>query len=563
MNSKEIPMEAVNEILFGEETDPLREESENESTEPKIAASRKVAREFKLTEVPYYKKPAVQIALIVLLAYPILWLIWSVFGGSSNSPATAEKANPYQKENEQLKVSLVKAREEIEKMKIQSSVYNQEQELKIIEPKPIPEPKPVSEPEPVKVVQAPKPIRPTAQSRVVYRTPAPRRNPVPQQVTEPEIAPMEQWLAQAQRGHSISSFHSTHSHQVMASVPTPRTLIESQNQQNPPQYSIPVNPESNPELIAANLLLSSPSPIPQTPLFDEGRLRAIRNNEQPLLDDERLNAIRNNEQPLWDEGRLRAIRNNEPTNPQYIAAASDSINISPVLSGAFEFENSIGGSEQNSTTREGEEISPVEESTVAVAPSKLLDMGSEAEGTLTQEIVWTGQGFDSERNYILYLEDGFKNSVGIEVIPPGTRLIAQISKVSPSGLFSLKISHILRGFDQPKIDVPPGTLEIVAQDGSPLRANLKQEGNSNFLSEVVAPGVEAVLNSSANNLTGSYYGVSSDPLSAGASGVARSTSNLIRQRMRGTGRSSRNLSYFVFEGDQTVRVVVNEDLILP
>ncbi len=145
MNDEKIPMEAVNEILFGEETDPLREESENESTEPKIAASRKVAREFKLTEVPYYKKPAVQIALIVLLAYPILWLIWSVFGGSSNSPATAEKANPYQKENEQLKVSLVKAREEIEKMKIQSSVYNQEQELKIIEPKPIPEPKPVSE----------------------------------------------------------------------------------------------------------------------------------------------------------------------------------------------------------------------------------------------------------------------------------------------------------------------------------------------------------------------------------------------------------------------------------
>ena len=563
MNSKEIPMEAVNEILFGEETDPLREEPENESTEPKIAASRKVAREFKLTEVPYYKKPAVQIALIVLLAYPILWLIWSVFGGSSNSPATAEKANPYQKENEQLKVSLVKAREEIEKMKIQSSVYNQEQELKIIEPKPIPEPKPVSEPEPVKVVQAPKPIRPTAQSRVVYRTPAPRRNPVPQQVTEPEIAPMEQWLAQAQRGHSISSFHSTHSHQVMASVPTPRTLIESQNQQNPPQYSIPVNPESNPELIAANLLLSSPSPIPQTPLFDEGRLSAIRNNEQPLLDDERLNAIRNNEQPLWDEGRLRAIRNNEPTNPQYIAAASDSMNISPVRLGAFEFQNSIRGSEQSSRTREGEEISPVEDSTVAVAPSKLLDMGSEAEGTLTQEIVWTGQGFDTDRNYILYLEDGFKNSVGIEVIPPGTRLIAQISEVSSSGLFSLKISHILRGFDQPKIDVPPGTLEIVAQDGSPLRANLKQEGNSNFLSEVVAPGVEAVLNSSANNLTGSYSGVSSDPLSAGASGVARSTSNLIRQRMRGTGRNSRNLSYFVFEGDQTVRVVVNEDFVLP
>ncbi len=562
MNGEKIPMEAVNEILFGEETDPLREESENESTEPKIAASRKVAREFKLTEVPYYKKPAVQIALIVLLAYPILWLIWSVFGGSSNSPATAEKANPYQKENEQLKVSLVKAREEIEKMKIQSSVYNQEQELKIIEPKPIPEPKPVSEPEPVKVVQAPKPIRPTAQSRVVYRTPAPRRNPVPQQVTEPEIAPMEQWLAQAQRGHSISSFHSTHSHQVMASVPTPRTLIESQNQQNPPQYSIPVNPESNPELIAANLLLSSPSPIPQTPLFDEGRLRAIRNNEQPLLDDERLNAIRNNEQPLWDEGRLRAIRNNEPTNPQYIAAASDSMNISPVRLGAFEFQNSIRGSEQSSRTREGEEISPVEDSTVAVAPSKLLDMGSEAEGTLTQEIVWTEQGFDSERNYILYLEDGFKNSVGIEVIPPGTRLIAKISKVSRSGLFSLKISHILRGFDQPKIDVPPGTLEIVAQDGSPLRANLKQEGNSNFLSEVVAPGVEAVLNSSANNLTGSYSG-SSSPLSAGASGVARSTSNLIRQRMRGTGRSSRNLSYFVFEGDQTVRVVVNEDFVLP
>ena len=142
-------------------------------------------------------------------------------------------------------------------------------------------------------------------------------------------------------------------------------------------------------------------------------------------------------------------------------------------------------------------------------------------------------------------------------------MIAQISKVSREGLFSLKISHIVRGFDQPKIDVPPGTLEIVAQDGSPLRANLKQEGNSNFLSEVVAPGVEAVLNSSANNLTGSYSGVSSDPLSAGASGVARSTSNLIRQRMRGSGRSSRNLSYFVFEGDQTVRVVVNEDFILP
>jgi len=149
-------------------------------------------------------------------------------------------------------------------------------------------------------------------------------------------------------------------------------------------------------------------------------------------------------------------------------------------------------------------------------------------------------------------------------------LIAKISEVSSAGLFFMEVTHIVKSFDEPKIPVPQGTLEIVSKDGSPLKAEVKQKGSSDFWTSagaIIAPGIERALDDADSLLVDndSYSVVSrnDNPLTSGLSGVAEGASDVLSDRMR--NRSNRNsvVPYFQFDGDQTVRIRVNEDFLLP
>ncbi|GFE72158.1 TrbI/VirB10 family protein [Chroococcus sp. FPU101] len=205
--------------------------------------------------------------------------------------------------------------------------------------------------------------------------------------------------------------------------------------------------------------------------------------------------------------------------------------------------------------------------------SNLLDIGSSAEARLESGIAWTEDGKGQERKYLLRLEQGFRNRQGVEVLPKGTLLIAQMVDISQSGLFSMKVTQIIRSSGE-KIPVPSGSLPVVDEDGSPLKASLERKGGASFWTKfgtAIAPGLQRGMESLANTgesllLQDGDRSVirssgSSNPLASGLSGVADGASRVFLSQLE-QGKNERAAPYFQFDGGQTVRVMVNEDLML-
>ena len=562
LTNQEISLQEANEVLFdGEEGMKSNEDSSDLKKSDERLLQQKIVQDFTLSSVPYYKKPSVKMGSIILIGCPLIWLVWSAF---STSPQAAEKQeeNPYSQENEQLLASLEEARQQLEEMNIQRSMAHQQKDIQLIEPvesapaKKETESQQSPQPAPVRVARVTQPPRPAPRRQAVRRTPV---VPVVQKEIIPEIDPMTEWLAQADRGYSRTSFNKPNSETLVASSipipPPPTTLIRSERHL-PPLST--VEPSTAETTIAANT--REIRRIPKTPLLNESRLTSIR-KQQSLFNDDQL--------------RARLNRGGE-----ILARGNDSL-----LTRAFEFQKQIG--ENGSLTENSAVLTPQARSARRIKrknrtgseqtrtgsrsnSTKVLDIGSFAKATLVEGIAWTQESFNQDRKYILYLESGFENSRGIEVLPSGTRLIAQIERVSSSGLFTMKVTHIVKSFDEPKIPVPNGTLEILAKDGSPLQAKLKRKGNSDFLSDlgsVIAPGVERALDSGSSSLLvndGFSFSTSNnnDPLSSGLSGVAKGVGDLVRDRTRRNSNRSSSLSYFQFKGDRTVRVLVNDDFYL-
>ncbi|CAA9571891.1 hypothetical protein AVDCRST_MAG81-1714 [uncultured Synechococcales cyanobacterium] len=215
---------------------------------------------------------------------------------------------------------------------------------------------------------------------------------------------------------------------------------------------------------------------------------------------------------------------------------------------------------------------PVE--SLPTAPNRLLDIGSSAEAILLNGIAWTSDGPEQTRNfkYLLRLESGFKNQLGIEVLPKGTSLIAQMTAKSDSGLFSLEVTDIIRGPNRQKVPVPNGALQVLAEDGSPLKADLEKKGGRRFFANaasILVPGIERAMDSVANSADSLILddgdrslirsSGSSNPLASGISGLANGASRVVGERLdRSTTDTS--VPYFKFPGGKAVRVFVNEDV---
>lgn len=206
-------------------------------------------------------------------------------------------------------------------------------------------------------------------------------------------------------------------------------------------------------------------------------------------------------------------------------------------------------------------------------PTQLLDIGSTAKAVLESSIAWTPEGPEQKSSYILRLKEGFKNRSGVEVLPKDTDLIAQMTQTSDAGLFFMDVTHILRGPKREKVALPQGGIQVVAEDGSPLKAEQKQKGGPNFLAnaaKMIAPGLERAMGaiaSSADSLVMEdgdrslirTSGGDDNPLAAGVGGVAEGVSEMVSNRQNNTQRQP-STPYFKFDGGTTVRVVVNQDV---
>ena len=186
-------------------------------------------------------------------------------------------------------------------------------------------------------------------------------------------------------------------------------------------------------------------------------------------------------------------------------------------------------------------------------------------------MVWTNRGASQpNKKYLLRLDEEFKNIDGQAILPEDTRLIAQVKEFSNSGLLFMEVTQILYGGD--KIAVPPGALLIEGKKGSPLKADLKQKGDSDFWANagsVVTPGVERAFESVGDTLViadgeRSLLRTNNsrrDPLANGASGIADGLSQTLNRRLE-RNQSETILSYFQLDSGKTVYLKAYEDISL-
>ncbi len=201
--------------------------------------------------------------------------------------------------------------------------------------------------------------------------------------------------------------------------------------------------------------------------------------------------------------------------------------------------------------------------------NQIIDIGSSAEATLESAVVWsTGTRSQQNKKYLLRLKEEFKNIDGKAILPTDTRLIAQVREFDNSGLLFMEVTQILH--EGQRINVTPGSLLIEGKKGSPLKADLKQKGDSDFWANagsILAPGVERTFETVGDTLViedgdRSIFRTdnsSRDPLASGAAGIADGVSQALNRRLERNQRET-ILSYFQLDSGKTVYLKAYEDI---
>ncbi len=476
-------LEYLETLLLGKESE---EESEPNAIPFELS---------ELQEVPYYKRPLVQLLSVIAVGLPIIWLILAAFSGG-NQPTVAKKSiSESEREKAKLILLLNQERQKNHQLALQNALAQQTLNVTHVKPIASTKPAPPPVPQPLKIAQAapqlqvartaPPSVAPKPMIAKASVRPAPQPQAQAQAIPQPKQDPMAQWLALADRGHYTTA---------LVTDNKPGATLAAHN--------TPVRAQSN---------SNSPS------LPEDRQIRA-RLERTPLL----------NESELLDRlsGSTRPKVTSTLKQPQPIASAKS---------------------------------------------AKIIDIGSSAKATLESAVVWTNRGpSQPNKKYLLRLDEEFKNIDGQAILPEDTRLIAQVKEFSNSGLLFMEVTQIL--YDGDKIAVPPGALLIEGKKGSPLKADLKQKGDSDFWANagsVVTPGVERAFESVGDTLViadgersllrTNNSGI--QPLANGASGIADGLSQTLNRRLE-RNQSETILSYFQLDSGKTVYLKAYEDISL-
>ncbi|MGB5632913.1 MAG: hypothetical protein WBM86_09070, partial [Waterburya sp.] len=146
-----------------------------------------------LQEVPYYKRPFIQLLTVVGIGLPIILLVMAAFKGGSR-PSIAQATPQMDQEKAKLVSALNEERERIRQLELQNALYEQKMDVIVTEPKAKPKTTAKPKPAPVQKVAttpAPKPVVAQRNPQPVYQPPAPRPQvrtapaPKPQPVAKP------------------------------------------------------------------------------------------------------------------------------------------------------------------------------------------------------------------------------------------------------------------------------------------------------------------------------------------------------------------------------------------
>ncbi len=549
MVKTEQSMEEVNSLLFNDEPQQAEEfdyreqdtDGKEQKTEPRFLKQKGLSTELEeLETVPYHKRPKVQAAIMLAVALPVGWLMVTAFSPQEPRNAQLPSNRTNDPENTLLKASLVRERQRNQNLMIEKGLRAQKLEVVPVKAKPsaVPKsqpisspPKPISRassaPQPIYIPRrVPTPLPPRAIPRpVAYPSAAivakPRISPaiskstssIKQAGAEPELSPMEQWLAAANAGHYVATQGED-------------TAYGSEAQ--PVAYTRADQTDSYP--MADVEEASTDQAASYSPTGQDSSTSTRSSRDMPTYE------------PLTPQG------NASVQQPQTTASLP-----------------------QQNQTPQSQAPNPVQ--SIPPNPNRLLDIGSTAEAVLADSIAWTSDGQAQHLNlkYLLHLESGFKNRLGAEILPQGSTLIAQVTGKTDSGFFYMEVTQILQP-NGSKTPVPQGAVQVVAEDGSPLKAGLEKKGRR-FLANaasILAPGVERVMDSVANSAESlvlkdgnrsviSTSGKSSNPIASGIAGLANGASKVATEGLE-PPKTDTAVPYFKFPGGKTVRVYVNQDV---
>jgi len=190
MSKASEPIEEVNALLFDDKTQEFTGENSNFNTqkhetqkpEPRLLKQKELSIDFdQIAPVPYYKRPLVQAAAVLVVAIPFGWLLVSAFSpGEPVNPQLQAANRPENIQNQLLQKSLQIERKKNQDLSIQNGMKNQRMEVIPVAQSPKPEPKIVKTSAPVTAppVQYVPPRRPVT----YYNPPIQYFRPVPQVV---------------------------------------------------------------------------------------------------------------------------------------------------------------------------------------------------------------------------------------------------------------------------------------------------------------------------------------------------------------------------------------------
>ncbi len=594
MVKTEQSMEEVNSLLFNDEAEQVEQfdyraqEAKEHKTEPRLLKQKGLSTELEeLETVPYHKRPRVQAAIMLALALPVGWFMVTAF--SPQEPHNAQlQARPDDPENSLLKKSLVLERQRNQNLTIEKGLRAQKLEVVPVKAKPsaVPKsqpisspPKPISRassaPQPIYIPRrVPTPLPPRAIPRpVAYSSAAiaakPRISPaiskstssIKQAGAEPELSPMEQWLAAANAGHYVAAQGED-------------TAYGSEAQ--PVAYTRADQTDSYPMADAEEANTDQASGYPST------ETDSSTSNQAASYPSAEPNSSSIEQAASYPSARANGstaerAASYPPTGPDSSTSTRSSRDIptyeplTPQGNASVQQPQTTASLPQQNQTPQSQAPNPVQ--SIPPNSNRLLDIGSTAEAVLADSIAWTSdrQAQNLNLNYLLRLESGFKNRLGAEILPQGSTLIAQVTGKADSGFFYMEVTQIL----QPngiKTPVPQGAVQILAEDGSPLKAGLEKKGRR-FLANaasILAPGVERAMDSIANSAESlvlkdgnrsviSTSGKSSNPIASGIAGLANGASKVATEGLE-PPKTDTAVSYFKFPGGKTVRVYVNQDV---
>lgn len=482
MTKPEQSMKEINSLLFDDKAEVFdginhNANAQQQKIEPRLMKQRGLSSDMEQLEpVPYYKRPMVQVAVLLVFAVPTGWGLISAFTTPeeiSNSQ-TQLATNTYNKQNQLLQQSLEQERKKSQDLAIENGLRVQQMEVIPVKTKPSP--------------QSPhaKPISAPPEPTIVHTT-APRRTYVSQQPI-------------------ITSRPSP-------SLPPSRPVSYTSSPSRPASYTPP------PFRPVAPTISKPLAPVKIEPKVDPVQQWMAAAN-------------------IGNYGGMSSVSNSQTTAsvPSDDSYQTADYQTGSTTTGNSDWQLSGGlgrpPAQTNSKTEINSQQSSYQEVNYSTAATNVV-VGTRVNGKLETPIAWSGKLENPGQNFLIQLTEPIKAADKSIAVPNRAYLVAQVSDATESGLIQMSVSSVVvtENGQTSERPISPGAILILGKGGRPLKASAQGRSSRNAdLGMAILSGV--------SNVTGLINQPSSQSAFSSGGGFTTTTTNRNPNYIAGFGQGA-------------------------